>query len=60
MARQAQEQVEAQKLILYKDFWKAKRNIKRLKHKANCPIRDKNRRLADILASIRSLSTERN
>ena len=60
MARQAREQVEAQKLLLYKDFWKAKRNIKRVKHKANCPIRDKNRRLADILESIRSLSMEHN
>ena len=38
---------------------KSKRDINRIKYKANCAIRDRNRQLADILASIKILSTER-
>ena len=52
VARQAQERVQAKKLLLYKDFWKTKREKNQLKAKANCANREKNKRLADIQASI--------
>ena len=35
VARHAQERVQAQKLLLYKDFWKAKRDNKQLKDEVN-------------------------
>lgn len=44
-------------MLLYKDFWKTKRDIKRLKSKAICAIKGKSRRLADIWARIKSLNT---
>ena len=42
--------INVQKLLLYKDFWKAKRAIKKLKDETTFAITDKNRHCTDILA----------
>ena len=52
MVRQLRERINAQNLLLFKDLWKAKRDIKKLKDEAKYAIKDKNRRLADIFSQL--------
>ena len=47
-------------VFLNKDFWKAKKDIKKLKGKPNYAIKYKNRRCTDILESITCLDDIRN
>ena len=49
---------QAQKATLVQLLLETKRDIIRIKDKANYAIRDRNSRLADILASLKSFNTE--